>query len=73
MIQFSSEPTKPNRKAEPDEANQPWLSILLDTYEIFDSGAKLEREAEEKKRGKAVACASGCCSCCLRPSAPLSE
>jgi len=42
---------KSPRQIEPAESNYPWLSILLDTYHIYDSGSKLELEAEEKSAG----------------------
>jgi len=61
------------RQREPDEDKYPWLSILLDTYHIFDVGLAIERKEEEKRRGRIAACSEGCCSCCLRPSAPVTE
>jgi hypothetical protein len=64
---------KSPRQREPDEDKYPWLSILLNTYHIYDVGLEIELEAEEKRRGLVVACRSGCCGCCLRPSAPVTE
>lgn len=64
---------KSPRQRDPDEDKYPWLSILLDTYHIFDAGLAIERREEEKRRGQAVACNAGCSCCCLRPTAPVNE
>ena len=61
------------RQAHPDEAHLSWLSSLLDTYHIYDTALGIELEAEEKRRGRAVACRQGCTGCCLRPTAPVTE
>jgi len=56
--------TKPQRLSFPsDEAQFPWLSILLDAYTIIDQGVSAAI-SREQKQGRELACAKGCCSCC---------
>ena len=47
-----------------DEKNLPWLSMLLDAYHIIDKGIAASIESERKK-GRKLACAKGCSSCCV--------
>ncbi len=46
-----------------DEKRLPWLSILLDAYTTIDKGVSAAIEREQK-RGRELACAKGCSSCC---------
>jgi Fe-S-cluster containining protein len=46
-----------------DEKLQPWLSILLDAYDIVDRGVAQAVEAGQK-RGRTLACRRGCSYCC---------
>lgn len=46
-----------------DETAQAWLSLLLDAYHLVDEGVA-KAVAQEEKRGKMLACARGCSSCC---------
>jgi Fe-S-cluster containining protein len=46
-----------------DEKIHPWLSTLLEAYYIVDKGIVYAIDAEQKK-GKKLACAKGCSSCC---------
>ena len=46
-----------------DEAQFPWLSMLLDAYSIIDQGVSAAIRREQKI-GRELACAKGCCSCC---------
>ncbi|MFC1588715.1 YkgJ family cysteine cluster protein [Pseudomonadota bacterium] len=56
--------TKPQRLSFPaDEGKFPWLSILLDAYNIIDQGVSTAINREQKQ-GRVLACAKGCCSCC---------
>ena len=61
------------RPREEAEAKYTWLTLLLDGYHIYDTGAKIEQAEEEQKRRSKIACCEGCVSCCLRPSAPATE
>ncbi|MFC1875371.1 YkgJ family cysteine cluster protein [Chloroflexota bacterium] len=54
-----------------DEARYPWLSTLLDTYHVIDSGISIELKQEELKRKAKVACHRGCSNCCLNPTIPV--
>lgn len=54
-----------------DERKYDWLSMLLDAFQVTDRAVATGISAEEKKRGKAVACHEGCFNCCLRPTVPL--
>jgi Fe-S-cluster containining protein len=55
---------KPVRLSFPlDEAVYPWLSLLLDAYYIADRGVAEGIQREERK-GRKLACAKGCSSCC---------
>jgi len=55
------------------EAKYPWLSILLDTYHVLDTGISLELPYEKERRKEKVACHHGCGNCCLRPTVPIAE
>jgi Fe-S-cluster containining protein len=62
----------PARPREPDEDEQPWLTILLDALHILDQGLAHEVSTEEQRRGVRVGCHAGCTACCqsdlrLRP------
>ncbi|UCH80920.1 MAG: YkgJ family cysteine cluster protein [Nitrospiraceae bacterium] len=46
-----------------DEKRLPWLSMILDAYHIVDRGISASIESE-KKKGRKLACAKGCSSCC---------
>ena len=46
-----------------DEARFPWLKILLGAYSIIDKGVSAAIDREHKK-GRELACANGCSSCC---------
>ncbi|MBI5409642.1 MAG: YkgJ family cysteine cluster protein [Nitrospirae bacterium] len=46
-----------------DEKKHSWLGLLLDAYFIVDKGIAKAIE-EEKKKGRKLACAQGCSSCC---------
>ncbi len=46
-----------------DERRLLWLSTLLDAYSIIDKGVNAAIERESKK-GRELACAKGCSSCC---------
>lgn len=47
-----------------DEKRLPWLSALLDSYAIADTGIAIGIREEEKKRKKKLACGKGCGNCC---------
>lgn len=56
--------TKPQRLSFPSDENRfPWLSILLDAYNIIDQGVS-SAIGREQKQGRELACAKGCSSCC---------
>jgi Fe-S-cluster containining protein len=62
----------PARPREPDEDEQPWLTILLDALHVLDHGLAHEVSTEEQRRGVRVGCHAGCTACCqsdlrLRP------
>ena len=46
-----------------DEKKFSWLSTLLDAYSIIDEGVSAAISREHKK-GRELACAKGCSSCC---------
>lgn len=46
-----------------DEARQPWLALLLDVHELTDRAVS-EGIQRETRKGKTLACARGCASCC---------
>ena len=46
-----------------DEKDHPWLSALLEAYCIVDKGIVHAIDAE-KKKGRKLACAKGCSTCC---------
>ena len=55
---------EPKRLSYPEaEQNTPWLPMLLDAYIIADKAIHAAVEKELKK-GRRLACARGCCSCC---------
>lgn len=56
-----------------DEANNPWLSPLLDAFHIQDTGISIELEEEKKRRQKKLGCRRGCGTCCQRPTVPVTE
>ena len=45
------------------EKKFPWLSILLNAYNIIDKGVSAAINREQKK-GRDIACSKGCSSCC---------
>lgn len=47
-----------------DERKLPWLSMLLDSYAVADTGIAIAVRTEEKKRKKKLACGKGCGNCC---------
>ena len=56
--------TKPARLSfSADENLYPWLVKLLDAYAIIDKGVSFAINREQKK-GRELACAKGCSSCC---------
>ena len=46
-----------------DEARQPWLKLLLDMQQLADHAVS-EGIQRETRKGKSLACARGCASCC---------
>ncbi len=46
-----------------DEKNHPWLGLLLDAYSLIDRGID-EAIAAGRRKGRRIACAKGCSSCC---------
>lgn len=46
-----------------DEKRFKWLTTLLDAYSIIDEGVSAAI-SREHKRGRELACAKGCSSCC---------
>ncbi len=46
-----------------DEARQPWLALLLDVQQLTDDAVS-EGIQRETRKGKTLACARGCASCC---------
>jgi Fe-S-cluster containining protein len=55
---------KSKRSSFPEEEREhPWLELLLDAYHIIDRGITGAIAAEVKK-GKKLACARGCATCC---------
>ena len=56
-----------------DEAEHPWLSALLDAYQIQDTGIAIELEEEKRKRGVKLGCRRGCGTYCQRPTVPVTE
>jgi uncharacterized protein len=61
------------RERYPEEARLPWLTILLDSFHLFESGCARELAAAETARGAKIACRPGCWACCSRPSVPMTE
>lgn len=56
--------SKPERlKFAEDEKETGWLSGLLDAYHIADKGL-FDSILKEEKKGRTLACAKGCSSCC---------
>ena len=56
-----------------DEAKYSWLSTLLDTYHVLDTGISLELKQAELERRAKVACHNGCSNCCVLPVVPITE
>lgn len=56
-----------------DESANPWLSALLDAYQIQDTGITVELEEEKKRRREKLGCRRGCGTCCQRPTVPVTE
>jgi uncharacterized protein len=61
------------RRVYEKEKTHPWLSILLDAYNIKDKGIKKELRIAQEIKGKRVACHKGCSACCKNPSISISE
>lgn len=60
----SSNYPEPQRLSYPEaEKEFPWLSMLLDSYIIADKAIHASVDAELKK-GRRLACAKGCSTCC---------
>jgi Fe-S-cluster containining protein len=56
--------SKPQRLLYPeDEKETDWLSALLDAYYTADKGI-FEKILEQEKKGRRLACAKGCSTCC---------
>lgn len=56
---------EPKRLSFPkDENESDWLGDLLDSYYIADKGI-YELILKEEKKGRTLACAKGCSTCCL--------
>lgn len=56
--------SKPQRLSFPeDEKENEWLSWLLDSYFTADKGI-FESVLREEKKGRTLACAKGCSTCC---------
>ncbi len=65
MKKTRSIPLKTKRFSLPeDEKRLTWLSMLLDAYHIVDKGVAASIDSE-KKKGRKLACAKGCSSCCV--------
>ncbi|MFQ3574375.1 MAG: YkgJ family cysteine cluster protein, partial [Thermodesulfovibrionales bacterium] len=47
-----------------DEANYPWLSLLLDAYELVDRTLEEAIREYEIRHSVSLACKMGCSSCC---------
>ncbi len=47
-----------------EEEKLPWLSTLLDAYEIIDKGVGVAIEDEKRRRKGRLACRKGCDNCC---------
>lgn len=47
-----------------DEADNPWLPMLLDAYEVIDRGIFLALQREKRKTGRRPVCKAGCGGCC---------
>ena len=47
-----------------DEAQNSWLPMLLDAYEVIDRGIFLALQREKRKNQRRPACKEGCGSCC---------
>jgi Fe-S-cluster containining protein len=64
MADSTENDNKPVRVSFPeDEAARPWLSLLLDSYLVFDEGVSRAIQREEKK-GRKLVCKKGCSACC---------
>lgn len=51
-------------KYKSDEANHPWLKLLLDAYEVVDEGIQEAIKDVETKNSVRLACKKGCSNCC---------
>jgi Fe-S-cluster containining protein len=51
-----------------DEAQHPWLPVLLRMHALVDAGIESEVRAEERRRGARRACRRGCDVCCRTQS-----
>jgi len=54
-----------------DEKRLPWLSMLLDSYAIVDTGVSVAVRQEEKRQKVKLACRNGCDVCCRQKDIPL--
>jgi Fe-S-cluster containining protein len=54
-----------------DEKRIPWLSALLDTFAIVDTGVAIALRDAEKKEKKKLACSKSCDVCCRQTDIPL--
>ena len=74
-----TEPPKPLTGPRPrirypeHEARHPWLSRLLSAYHLCDESTRAGLGAEASRRGKALACRSGCNICCHGQTIPVSD
>jgi len=65
MKKAGSKNNRTKRFSLPDnEKRLPWLSMLLEAYFTVDKGIAASVESERKK-GRKLACAKGCSSCCV--------
>lgn len=49
---------------EQDRGKFPWLTMLLDAYEIIDKGIRIAIIKEEKRHNIELSCKNGCANCC---------
>lgn len=55
----------------PEEARFSWLGMLLDAYEIIDTGVAIAIKKEEESRKVKLACKKGCNNCCGHKDIPI--